>query len=82
MLPLDVSRCHGCTSVRGRPFPCCIDCQRRIWPEGAQVVVTDFVVDIIKRVAVCSGQIPYPASSGAASAAIHPSGTQVSEGVL
>lgn len=82
MLPLHVKRCEGCTSVRGRPFACCIDCQRRIWPEGADVVVKAFVVDIINRVPVCSGQIPYPSSSGAASAAIHPAGPQESAGVL
>lgn len=82
MLPLDVDRCEGCTTVRGRPFACCIDCQRRIWPEGADVQIKCYVVDIIKAVAVCSGQIPYQVSSGVAGAALPPSGASASEGVL
>lgn len=75
MLPLSEPRCSGCTTVRQKPLPCCIQCERRIYPPGSEkaLVWHEWVPDLVNRQWVCSGQIPY-GSSGVALAAFQPAG--------
>ncbi len=59
MLANDDARCKGVTSVRGISLPCCVQCQRRIYPQGERVVMAEFKPEQISRQWECAGRIPY-----------------------
>lgn len=73
MLPLDVSRCVGkLTKVRNKHLSCCVQCERRVWPDGERIVFHDFTPAHKMTEWVCDGRIPY--TSGVAGAALQPAG--------
>ncbi len=63
MLPLDVARCPGSTSVRGQPLPPCVRCERRVMPTDEAVHVPVSAWEPMKAGGEwrCAGQIPYGA---------------------
>ena len=65
MLPADVARCTGGKSVRGKPLPLCVLCERRVIPHGQRV---HLMVPPIRREGgewVCDMRIPYAQGVGA-----------------
>lgn len=65
MLPADVARCAGGKSVRGKPLPPCVRCERRIWPECEVITVTQFKPAQVDGVWQCDGHVPYAQEANA-----------------
>lgn len=61
MMGNDDARCNGVTSVRGIPLPCCVQCERRIFPNEGRVFVAEFKPQQVMREWRCDGQVLYVA---------------------
>jgi hypothetical protein len=53
------THCAGVKSVRGIPLPCCVKCQRRIYPQGQVIRMAKFTPEQIQREWRCEGRIAY-----------------------
>ena len=59
MLANDYVRCKGATSVRGVSLPCCVKCERRIFPKDVPVFVAEYKPQQVSREWVCEARIAY-----------------------